>query len=789
MKFTLDWLFDHLKTDLSACEIADKLTALGIEVEALTDNNKKFDGFVVGYIKNAEKHPNADKLRVCQVDIGSSVKTIVCGAPNAREGIFVVVAQIGAIIPASNEPLKKSSIRQVESDGMMCSADELLIDFGKHEGIIELDSTSVVGSSAASALGLDTIVFDVSITPNRADCFCVRGIARDLAALGVGELLHLPAKCIKRSFENQVDVEIKTKNCNYFSTTEVRNISGKTPDFIAKRLQSIGQHLIFPAVDIANYICLDVGQPLHIFDLDKVTSLVIRESANQERILTLDGKEKILPKGSVVVASRVGEPLSIAGIMGGVSSAVSADTANILIEAAYFDKISIAKTGQNLRLSSDSRVRFERGIDPEALDENVNYTLSLLSSICDCSFSETKKVGALPNNKMQIKLTSDKFLGLTGLPTVYFERAPEILSRLSMRVVSRCENEILVETPSFRHDLAIEEDLIEEILRMTGFDAVEEQDIVRSDPIIREYSQDKISDALVFNGFSEIETFSFVDKKTAELFANADQLITIKDALTTDFSVLRPSIIASHLKSLKVLQNKSQMNCKLFETGKRFFINDGKIVEDFMLTVTMSGFLSARNWLKKQENVSVFDVKAILEQIIGIVVSNFRLATTAPDYYHPGRSGSFIIKKDTVVAYFGEIHPSILPKLDITGPVVCCELFLNELPELIQTSPKQPLALSPFQPTSRDFSFIVDSEMPAEQLINSIKKLRIDFVKDVSIFDVYESTAFGESKKAIALEVLMQSDKSTLTDEQINTASSKIISTISKECNGSLREQ
>lgn len=789
MKFTFDWLLDHLKTTLSYEEIAEKLTALGIEVEEIIDNNKKFENFVVGFIKSAEQHPNADRLRVCKVDIGSEVLNIVCGAKNAREGIFVAVAKIGAIVPVSNEPLKKGVIRGIESQGMMCSTDELLIEDDGTDGIIELGNENATGTPLAVALRADNVVFDVSLTPNRSDCFSVRGIARDLAACGAGELLPLNIKEFKRTIENPAEISIETEKCDYFSLTAVKNISGTTPDYIARRLKAIGQKLIFPAVDIANYVCIDVGQPLHVFDMDKSPkSFVVRDAKQGEKLDTLDGNETILPEGAIVVSDGK-NPLSVAGIKGGVSSGFSENTRNIMIEGAYFDKVAIAKTGQHLRVISDSRTRFERGIDPQAVDQNVDYTISLLSSICGCEVSNRVFAGKIPSNENIVTLTFEKFQALTDLSEEEFSNSAKILESLGMKILSQSQDEIKVQTPSYRHDLSIEEDLIEEILRIIGFDKVQSKELEKREPITRRYAFEDLSDALMFNGFFEVQTFSFVDFKTAELFANGHELIKIKDALTNDFSTLRPSTIASHLKSIKNSQNKSQKNSRFFEIGKRFYLKDQKVCEENTLTLTMSENKTELNWREPQKTVSVFDVKEILERLLSHVGANARLSLEAPAYFHPGRRGSFIIKKDTVVAQFGEIHPSILSQMDVKGPVVCFELFLDQLPEVLVEQIKKPLALSPYQPVCRDFSFIVGKQVSAGDLLTVISKLHIDFIKDVKIFDIYESEAIGEDKKAIAFEVTLQSDKSTLTDDQITEVSEKIKTAISKNLRGVLRDQ
>ncbi len=788
MKFTFEWLKDHLRTDLTYQEIAEKLTNLGIEVEEIIDNKKKFENFIIGFIEEAEKHPNADKLRVCKVNIGEKKIQIVCGAKNARAGLHVVVALPGAIIPVHGEALKKGVIRGIESQGMMCSTDELLFEDDGIDGIMELPNSLTPGQDLASALSMNDVIFDVSLTPNRADCFSVRGIARDLAAIDAGDLLGLDSCEISENIENPIDVEIKTSNCEYFSTLAIQNVSGKTPDYIAKRLRAIGQNLISLPVDVANYICIDIGQPLHTFDMDKLPNkLVVRDSRQGELLETLNNKETILPEGAIVVSAGE-EVLSVAGIMGGIKSGISDNSKNLLIEGAYFDKIAIAKAGQKLRLTSDSRTRFERGVDPENVDFAVRYAASIISKCCDCKVSNVKKFGKLPSNRKTIELTFLKFNALTGLSQDVFQNSVENLKKLGIIVKAIDSEKMILETPSWRHDLEIEEDIIEEIIRLQGYDNIKEIDLPITEPITQYYNSDKISDALVFNGYYEVKTFSFIDRKTAEMFANDDELIDLHDA-STEFSTLRPTAVASLLKAIKNSQNKSQKNSKIFEIGRCFKNENGKTIETKSLVVMSSEKLFSRNWRKPQENVSIFDIKALLEKILNMLGLNFRLHASAPSYYHPGRSGTYIFQKDTVLAYFGEIHPTIISKLGINGPVVCFELFLDAIPELFSYKLKKPLVMSQYQPTSRDFSFIIKKTISAADVLNAVKKQHIEEIQEISIFDIYESPSIGEDNKAIAFEVLLQSNKGTLLDDQISEISDKIVSAISKNCGGVLRDQ
>jgi phenylalanyl-tRNA synthetase beta chain len=789
MKFTLSWLKDHLKTELTPYKLGEALTNLGIEVEEIVDNNKRFKNFVVGLIKTTKRHPDADKLQICEVDIGKETLQIVCGAKNARAGIYVVVALAGAVIPTSNEVMKKSIIRGIESQGMMCSAEELSICESEIDGILELTGNLTLGQSIVSALELEEVIFDVSITPNRADCLSVRGIARDLSAAKAGKLLPLPDCQLTEDFENSVDIEIKTEHCEYFSTIAVRDVTGITPKYIAKRLLAIGQKLIHPPVDIANYICIDIGQPLHIFDLDKLPhKITVRNSRQGELIKTLNGKETILPEDATVVATEC-EPLSIAGIMGGVSSAFSDTSKNILIEGAYFDKVNISLAGQRLRLTSDSRMRFERGIDPENVDFAVRYAVSILSKNGNCKISNVKRKGELPNNKNTITLSFDKFQAVTNLTATDFVNSKLVLENLGFVIRQADSKKIEVETPSWRHDSEIEEDLIEEILRISGYENIKEAELPIKDPLIQTYTVDKLSDALVYNGYYEVKTFSFIDQSTAQLFEEEDKLVKIKDALTLDFTTLRTTVIASHLKSIRDLQKKSQRNSKIFEIGKRFLKIDDEILEENTLTAIISENFSSKHWRKKQENVSIFDIKEIIEKLLDILNINARLVSGGAHYYHPGKSGTYIIQQGTTLVQFGEVHPTILSEMNISGPIVCFELLLDKIPEFYTNRIKSPITLSQYQPTTRDFSFIVPKSMEVANMIGCIKKLHIKEVKDIMIFDVYESKSIGAEKKAVAFEVLLQSDNSTLAEEQISAISQKIIQTISSTCCGTLRDQ
>lgn len=805
MKFTFEWLLSHIETDLSVEEISEKLTSLGIEVEEICDNSKKFDNFVIGFVRKLDRHPDADKLSLCEVDVGNNkFLNIVCGAKNVRADMKVVVALIGAIIPATGLPLKKGKIRGVESEGMMCSVSELMLaeTIADNGGIIDVNAQIPEqggvepGVKLSDMLNMNDVIFDVGITPNRSDCFSVRGIARLLAAAGCGTMKPLmPSRGSVYSHKcNEVDVAVTTKDCPYFTCKVISNVDSfsHAPEFITKRLSAIGQKLIYAPVDVANYICLDIGQPMHIFDLDKIEDrkLVVRNAADGETLETLDGNNTTIATDSIVVSSKK-EVLSIAGIMGGVSSSFSESTKNILIESAYFDRVAISLAGQKMRIHSDSRTRNERGIDPENVDIAMEYASFLISGIFPgCCVGMTQKYGSLPENKNKITVRFESFKNITGLSDEHWKLAPKILEGLGMIVEVLSSNSIDVLTPSFRHDLSIEEDIIEEILIMIGYDNIDNQELSKLDPILFDYVDERVSDVLVHNGYHEIKTLSFVDKKTAHMFEKKDEKsLELRDPLTNEFAFMRPSIVASHLKSIKVNQNKSQVNCKFFEIGKSFSISDnGKISEKNVLSIIITGKNNEKNWEKKESDVSIFDIKADIERVLmSIGVLNTKISNNIYDvvkYYHPGRSGGYTFKKNELIAYFGEIHPSVLKDFGIEGRVVCAEIFLDVVPKNIIDNIKKPIVLSSYQPITRDFSFVVRNDLPSQTLVNTVKKMNIGYMQNIEIFDVYK---LDDEKKAIGIQIVFQSIKDTISDVEMQEISDKIIQKVEEECAGVLR--
>jgi phenylalanyl-tRNA synthetase beta chain len=674
----------------------------------------------------------------------------------------------------------------------------------------ELDSTP--GTPLAKALDIDDIVVEVSVTPNRADCFSVRGLARDLAAGGAGKLRPLPDLDVNVSNDiDYRDVVIDTADCKYFSYRIMHNIDAVlTPAIVASRLPLIGQKLILGPVDIANYVCIDIGQPLHMFDLDKLPNkLFVKNATGNEKLQTLNNEETVIAEGAILI-STAEKPLSIAGIMGGTDSACSTATKNILIEGAYFDKVAIARAGQKMRLLSDSRTRFERGVDPNAVNVGVDLAVSLILSRSPASVvSETKKFGKLPDNSNEIVVTFERFKNLTLFSKKEWAKAREILEKLEIKVlefgdfstnspkealsieVEECNSDFIrVKTPSHRHDLEIQEDIIEEVLRIIGFNNIVGEKLEQRSPIIKRYTEDVVSNILTSSGVFEIKTFSFIHKDMALLFEKEDNLVFIERPQTVDFSTMRPSLVGCHLRALKNNQAKSQKNNKFFEIGRVFKQKDKEIIERNVITATFSEKLHNRSWLRSQEDVSIFDVKELLEKILNTIGTKaYKISTEQiPEYYHPGRKGAFTIHNGELLAFFGEIHPSIVADLNINGPIVCFELFLDKLPKTLSSAKKNPVELSPYQPVTRDFSFVLSKSTKAVDIVSSIEKLKIKEITSINVFDIYETETFGADKKALSFEVTMQSSKNTLSDEQIKEISDKIIHTITKQLGGVLRD-
>ncbi|KAA0592281.1 phenylalanyl-tRNA synthetase beta chain [Azospirillum lipoferum] len=802
MKFTLSWLKDHLETDASLDQITEKLTALGLEVEGVQDRSKELAPFRVAHVVSAEKHPDADKLRVLMVDTGAGTLQVVCGAPNARAGMKGVFAPEGTYVPGSDITLKKGVIRGVESNGMMCSKRELKLS-DEHEGIIELPDDAPVGAGFADYAGLNDPVIDINLTPDRADCAGVRGIARDLAAAGMGRLKpltegRLNATPVPGSFKSPIGVEIESLDaCPYYVGRYFRGVkNGPSPQWLQDKLTAIGLRPISILVDITNYITFDVSRPLHAFDADKVKGgIVVRLAREGETLPALNGKEYQLDPAMTVIADHE-RAEALGGIIGGEASGCTEETTNVFLEAAIFDTVRTAQTGRRLGIESDARYRLERGVDPAAVVEGIERATRLILDLCGGEASEIVTAGAEPKWKRTLTLRPGRVAALGGVELPR-DRQERILTDLGFTLEGEdAEGRLVVGVPSWRADVHGEADLVEEVLRVHGFDAIPATPLPRETVLTRPaltLKQRRVALAkrtLAARGLSEAVTWSFLSGAVAELFGGGEPGLRLVNPISSDLDVMRPSILPNLIQAAGRNADRGYADVRLFEVGAAFR-NPAPDGQDSVAAGIRAGAAVPRHWAEKARGVDVFDAKAdalaVLEAV-GAPAANLQVTTDAPGWYHPGRSGVLRLGP-TVMARFGEIHPSVLETLGVKGPVVGFEVMLDAvpLPKKKGGTAKPMVQLSAFQPVERDFAFVVDRKVEADKILRAVKGADKALVKDVAVFDVYEGPGVGEGRKSVAVSVTYQPTTATLTDEAIEAVGQKIVASVVKATGGNLR--
>ncbi len=789
MKLSLNWLKEYLDTTASAQDIAAKLTAIGLEVEGVDDKAATLKGFVVGHILTAEKHPDADKLQCLVVDTGAEKLKVVCGAPNARAGMKSVFAPVGAYIPGADITLKKGNIRGQESNGMMCSERELLLS-DESNGIIELPESVKTGSPAADALGATDVVFEVNLTPNRGDCASAYGIARDLAAAGIGTLKALDTKPVASATKNLVGVTIKDdKACALFIGRYIKGVkNGPSPKWLQDRLKALGQKPISVLVDITNYMTLGLNRPLHVFDADKLKGNIhVRFSKKGETLAALNDKTYTLDDGMVAICDDSGV-LGLGGIIGGASTGVSTETKNVYLECAYFDPAVIAKTGQKLQIDSDARYRFERGIDPAFSASGAEIATRMILDLCGGEASDVVVAGKAPGLRRTIAYASArlKLLGGSDLPET---RQKEILTALGFTL-----DGWKVTTPSWRHDVEGAADLVEEILRIDGYDNIPAVAIVSEQkPPALNALQKRIVNArrsLAVRGLYETVTWSFIDEARADLFGIANkQALTLVNPISADMSVMRPSILPNLIEAAGRAADRGHADASLFEVGGvyRSAEHDG---QQTVAAGLRSGNTRPRHWSAPARTTDAHDAKAdalaVLEAC-GVNVNSLQITTDAPEWYHPGRSGVLRLGRDAV-AHFGEIHPATLATLKRDEAFAAFEVFLDAIPAPKKKGTrKELLKLSPFQPVSRDFAFIVDMGVDADKIVKSIKSVDRTLIVGVDIFDVYTGKGVDTGKKSVGIAVTLQPVDKTMTDDEINALCAKIVEAVTKATGATLR--
>ena len=802
MKFTLSWLKEHLDTTASLDEIVERLTLIGLEVEGVEDKAKALAPFVVGEVLTAEKHPNADKLRVCTVSTGGAPIQVVCGAPNARAGLKTVFAAPGTVIPATGTELKIGKIRDVESRGMLCSAREMGLS-EEHDGILELPANAPVGAPFAEVLGLGDPVIEIAVTPNRADCLGIWGVARDLAAAGLGTLKTRDVKPVEGTFPSPVQVRLDFGDtpslCPLFALRVVRGVkNGPSPEWLQAKLRAIGLRPINALVDITNLLTMDRDRPLHVFDLKKVQGdLVVRRGRTGESLLALDGRTYALDDTMCVIADDKGVE-SLAGIMGGEESGCDEDTTDVVIESALWEPINIAQTGRKLGINSDARFRFERGIDPAFALPGLELATRLVMDLCGGEPSQVVVAGAEPDTRRTIDFPLSEVKRLSGLEASEAEMIG-VLERLGF-VVSGAAPVVQVVPPSWRADVEGKADLVEEVVRILGLARVPSTELPRDGggrrPVLTalQLRTRKARRALAARGLVEAVTWSFVSKAQAELFGGGKPELALSNPIASDLSDMRPSLLPGLIRAAQANADRGYGDVALFEVGQVFAGDQPKdqtMSAAGLRRATAKPFGAGRHWSGAAKPVDVFDAKADALAALaacGAPVGNLQVTADAPGWYHPGRSGSFRLGPN-VIGVFGELHPSVLEALDVSGPLVAFELTLDRVPEpkAKATKVKPLIDLSAFQPVRRDFAFIVDRTVGAADILKAAQGVDKKLITGASVFDVYEGAGIEAAKKSVAIEVTLQPRERTLTDAEIETVAGKIVAEVTKKTGATLR--
>lgn len=791
MRFTLSWLKEYLETDASVDAIAEKLDSLGLLIDKLEDKGKVLAPFTICEIVEAVKHPAADRLQVCRVNTGSEVLQIVCGATNARKGLKTVLAHPGDVIPSTKQMLKIGKVRDVESFGMLCSAQELLLG-QESEGIIELPADASVGESYAKWQGLDDILFDIEISPNRPDCLGVYGVARDLAATGIGTLKPLKEHTVKGTYPSPITVTIQDQACPHFTGRVIRGVkNGPSPEWLQKKLQAIGLRPISALVDITNYFTYDRTRPLHVFDVDKLQgNLNIRLSKNGETFEGLDGKTYTLSDDMIVVGDNSGV-IALGGIMGGESTGCDETTHTVFLEAAFFDPVAIAITGRALGILSDSRFRFERGVDPASTLPGLEAATQMILDLCGGEASDVVNVGEAsdvvnvgqaPDLRKQISFNPECLETLGGV-TVPIERVNQILTNLGFQVKGKD-----VRTPSWRFGMDHDADLVEEILRVEGYDSIPSTPYAErpeQKPLESHQSRRfEIRDRLANRGLVEAVTWSFMSEKDAEPFGRVPDGLVLMNPISQDLDRMRPSILPNLLKAVLHNQNRGAESVGLFEVGPQY-TDPTPTGQHMMATGVRAGAFTAGGWNEKKRLVDVYDAKGDALAVMDLAGVVPQVESKAPSWYHPGRSATLRLGPK-VLGYFGELHPRLLKHFDVKGPLVAFEIFVDQLPlPKKKTTVKPVLTLSPFQAVDRDFAFVVDTDVPAESLMRAAKKTEPTLIMECVIFDVFD---LPEGKKSLGLRVRLQPKDRTLTEDEIQAISNKIIAAVVQSTAGVLRQ-
>ena len=796
---SLSWIKNHLNTKANLNQIAERLTAIGLEVENITSSNSNLDNFTVCKIIKSEKHPDADKLKLCEVDTGSgNLVKVVCGAQNAKDGLFTVYAPPGAVIPKTNMKLKIAKIRGIESHGMLCSGYELDENSDK-EGIIELNKKDKnIGDKYFNNTGEKTL--DISITPNRPDCLGVRGIARDLASSGLGNLKKQSPIKINQKFKSPIKISIKkekNQGCGIFGSVYIRNVQNKeSPEWLKKRIISLGLKPISAIVDVTNYVMFDLNRPLHAYDADKINQeIIVRNSKKGESFEALDNKKYTLENNMCTISDKSGV-LGLGGIIGGIRSGTELSTKNILLESAYFFTSAIRKTSKVLNIDTDAKYRFERGIDPESIKLGLELGTSMILNMCGGEASKVSVVGKIKDERKIIDLESEKFFSVIGFSIKSLE-IKKILSSLGCSIKGG-GNKIKVLPPTWRPDIKEDIDLVEELARIKGYDKVPlinpEKESVKDTLNYKQKLFHFAQRSVASKGYTEAVTWSFTESKFDNLFSELKKEIKLSNPISSDLDVLRSSPYSNLIISAKKNIYRNFEDLMLFEIGPVFKGNKpGE--QTTMIGAIKTGKYSRKNWIEKERNFDVFDIKndalrTLIE--LGIDSSKIVVSNKTKKWYHPGRSGLLSLGSNSgpELAYFGEIHPSIIKKLDLkTDNVLGFEIFLDNIPESRKKirEVKPQFKVSDYQKVVRDFAFVIDEKYSSGEITNIVKKIDSNLIKDVKVFDVYQGENITSGKKSIAFNVTFEPKDRTLGEKDIEQISKKIILTVQEATGATLR--
>ncbi len=801
MKFTLSWLKQHLDTDEPVEKLADKLTMIGLEVERIEDKAKALAPFSIARVISAEPHPNADRLRVCMVDTGQGAAPVqvVCGAPNARAGLVSVFSPPGTFIPGKNITLGVGTIRGVESRGMLCSAAELELS-EDHDGIMELPADAPIGAGYVEWAQLGDPLFEINLTPNRQDCTGVHGIARDLSAADMGKFRDPAIKPVKGEFPCPVHVTVEDATlCPGFALRLVRGVrNGPSPQWLQTRLTSIGLRPINALVDITNFMTYDRGRPLHVFDAAKVAGhLVVRRARDGETLLALDGRIYALDPGVCVIADDHGVE-SLAGVMGGEASGCSEQTTDVLIESALWNEINIAQTGRKLGINSDARYRFERGVDPAFMVPGLEMATRLVLELCGGTASETIVVGNAFGEDRVIDFPLNEVKRLAGIE-VALPEMKRILGHLGF-MMAGSGPVVKIAVPSWRTDVHGKADIVEEIVRMVGVDKVPMTPFERGEaprkPILTRIQRRtrRARRALAARGMVEAVTWSFVARPAAEWFGGGGSDLTLANPIASDLSEMRPSLLPGLVLAAQANSDRGFSDLALFEVGQIF---KGDQPQDQLTAAAgvRHGFASSkgigRHW-SGSATADALDAKADAFAVLastGAPMQALQIVPGGANWLHPGRSATIQIGPQNILGYFGELHPRTLEALGADGPLLAFEVILDRIPDARQksTRAKPLLELSAFQPVSRDFAFIVDRSVRAGDIVRAAQAADRKLITDVTVFDVYEGKGIDDGKKSIAIAVTIQPREKTLTDQEIDAISGRIVAEVTKKTGGTLR--